>query len=175
MIPANASEPSANSSVVAGILRHSPPSDSTTCCSVAWMTEPAPRNSSDLKKACVNRWNIAAVTDPTPSATNMNPSCDTVEYASTRLMSLVTRPSVAPSTAVVRPMYSTTSRATSATSNTGIMRATRYTPATTMVAAWMSALTGVGPSIASGSQTWNGNCADLPAAPAKTMSIETVR
>ena len=28
-----------------------------------------------------------------------------------------------------------------------------YTPAVTMVAAWMSALTGVGPSMASGSQT----------------------
>ncbi len=26
----------------------------------AWMTEPEPRNSSALKKACVNRWKIAA-------------------------------------------------------------------------------------------------------------------
>src|SRR5690348_13188215 len=34
-----------------------------------------------------------------------------------------------------------------------------------MVAAWMSADTGVGPSIASGSQTYNGNCADFPQAP----------
>ena len=34
-----------------------------------------------------------------------------------------------------------------------------------MVAAWMSALTGVGPAIASGSQTCSGNCADLPTAP----------
>ena len=32
-------------------------------------------------------------------------------------------------------------------------RATMYTPAVTMVAAWISAETGVGPSIASGSQT----------------------
>ena len=31
----------------------------------------------------------------------------------------------------------------------------------------MRALTGVGPSIASGNQTCNGNCADLPMAPAK--------
>ena len=36
-----------------------------------------------------------------------------------------------------------------------------------MVAAWMSALTGVGPSIASGNQTKRGICALLPAAPAK--------
>ena len=38
-------------------------------------------------------------------------------------------------------------------------------PALTMVAAWMSAETGVGPSIASGSQTWSGNWALLPIAP----------
>ena len=41
------------------------------------------------------------------------------------------------------------------------------TPAVTMVAAWMSAETGVGPSIASGSQVWSGTCADLPIAPMK--------
>ena len=34
-----------------------------------------------------------------------------------------------------------------------------------MVAAWMRALTGVGPSIASGSHTWSGNWALLPMAP----------
>ncbi len=39
------------------------------------------------------------------------------------------------------------------------------TPAVTMVAAWMRADTGVGPSIASGSQVWSRNCADLPIAP----------
>ena len=39
------------------------------------------------------------------------------------------------------------------------------TPAVTMVAAWISALTGVGPSIASGSQVWRPICADLPIAP----------
>ena len=38
----------------------------------------------------------------------------------------------------------------------------------------MSALTGVGPSIASGSQTWSGNCALLPTAPAKRSSAMTV-
>ena len=36
-----------------------------------------------------------------------------------------------------------------------------------MVAAWMSALTGVGPSMASGSQTCSGTWPDLPAAPQK--------
>jgi hypothetical protein len=47
----------------------------------------------------------------------------------------------------------------------GDMRATRNTPAVTMVAAWMSADTGVGPSMASGSQVCSRNCADLPIAP----------
>ena len=40
-----------------------------------------------------------------------------------------------------------------------------YTPAVTIVAAWISAETGVGPSIASGSQTYSGICALLPVAP----------
>src|SRR4029079_13036761 len=47
----------------------------------------------------------------------------------------------------------------------GLIRHIRNTPAVTMVAAWMSAETGVGPSIASGSQRYRGNCALLPTAP----------
>ena len=45
------------------------------------------------------------------------------------------------------------------------MRATMKMPAVTMVAAWISAEIGVGPSIESGSQTCSGNCALLPIAP----------
>ena len=44
----------------------------------------------------------------------------------------------------------------------------------TIVAAWMRAETGVGPSMASGSQTWSGNCALLPIAPVKTSSAIAV-
>src|SRR5664279_2601798 len=44
-------------------------------------------------------------------------------------------------------------------------RMTRYTPAVTIVAAWMRAETGVGPSIASSSHDCSGTCADLPQAP----------
>src|SRR5262245_57020318 len=47
-------------------------------------------------------------------------------------------------------------------------------PAATMVAAWISALIGVGPGIASGSQVCSGNCADLPTTPHSTSSIATV-
>ena len=40
----------------------------------------------------------------------------------------------------------------------------------TIVAAWMRALTGVGPSIASGSQVWSGSCADFATAPPSSPS-----
>ena len=49
-----------------------------------------------------------------------------------------------------------------------------YTPAVTMVAAWINALTGVGPSIASGSQTYRGICADFPVAPTNSSSAIAV-
>ncbi len=51
------------------------------------------------------------------------------------------------------------------------MRTTRNTPAVTMVAAWISAETGVGPSIASGSQVCRKNCADLPMAPMNKRTV----
>ena len=50
------------------------------------------------------------------------------------------------------------------------VRAIMYTPAVTIVAAWISAETGVGPAIASGSQTNSGTCADLPVAPIKSRN-----
>ena len=43
-----------------------------------------------------------------------------------------------------------------------------------MVAAWISALTGVGPAIASGSHVCNGNCADFPTAPPSSSSAAVV-
>ena len=53
------------------------------------------------------------------------------------------------------------------------MRLTRNTPAVTMVAAWISADTGVGPSIASGNQTCRPICADLPIAPMNSSTAIT--
>ena len=83
----------------------------------------------------------------------------------TRLMSFCTRPTVAAKKAVVAPKKVTTVSATGASSKSGDRRATMNTPAVTMVAAWMRAETGVGPSMASGSQVCSRNCADLPMAP----------
>ena len=67
--------------------------------------------------------------------------------------------------AVTIPTTATTVRAELDASKMGWALTTRYTPAVTMVAAWIKALTGVGPSIASGSQVCSGSCADLPMAP----------
>src|SRR4249920_2818224 len=67
--------------------------------------------------------------------------------------------------AVIEPIASTNDKAVSDSSNSGDMRATMKIPAVTMVAAWISAEIGVGPSIESGSQTCSGNWADLPIAP----------
>jgi hypothetical protein len=47
-------------------------------------------------------------------------------------------------------------------------------PAVTIVAAWISAEIGVGPSIESGSQTCSGNCALLPMAPTKRQMQMTL-
>ena len=74
-----------------------------------------------------------------------------VEYASTRLMSVCASAMVAANRAVSPPTHATTSSAMGAISKSLWQRATMYTPAVTMVAAWMSADTGVGPSMASGS------------------------
>ena len=86
----------------------------------------------------------------------------------TRLMSFCTRPIVAAKKAVMAPMSVTNCSAFGACSKIGESRATMKTPAVTMVAACISAETGVGPSIASGSQVCRKNCADLPIAPIKS-------
>src|SRR5438093_7188676 len=76
--------------------------------------------------------------------------------------------------AVMAPITSTTERAVSESSYNGDMRATMKMPAVTMVAAWISAEIGVGPSIESGSQTCSGNCALLPMAPMKSRTQMSV-
>ena len=75
---------------------------------------------------------------------------------------------VAAKSAVNAPMNATIVIVFGSRLMSGNMRMTVYTPAETIVAAWIIALTGVGPSIASGSQTCSGNCADLPIVPMKS-------
>src|SRR3989338_3075627 len=141
------------------------------------MTTPAARNRRHLKKACVNTWNreaeypeTPAAPAPNPSAHIMRPSCDKVEKARMRLRSVCAQATTAENRAVTSPTPSTVRSMGSQAENRGKKRAVRYTPATTMVAEWMRAETGVGPSMASGSQTCSGNMADFPQAPAKRHS-----
>src|SRR5215217_4901706 len=110
----------------------------------------------------------------------MYPSWDSVEYATTRLMSFWMMPRKPMNSAVIEPMMRMNDSATSDSSNSGDMRDTMKMPAVTIVAAWISAEIGVGPSIESGSHTCSGNCADLPIAPmnrqmqATVMTIQSV-
>ena len=76
--------------------------------------------------------------------------------------------------AVNAPMTKTTASAVSDSSNRGDIRATMNMPAVTIVAAWINAEIGVGPSMESGSQTCNGACADLPMAPINSRMQMTV-
>src|ERR1700680_5224418 len=89
-------------------------------------------------------------------------------------MSFCRRPIVAAKSDVTQPTTATTASAFGAIENTAFVRAIMYTPAATIVAAWINALTGVGPSIASGSQTYNGSWADFPVAPTKSSSAIAV-
>src|SRR5277367_4758494 len=90
-------------------------------------------------------------------------------------MSLFTIPSKPMKNAVVAPMTNTNDSAVSDCSNSGDMRATMKIPAVTIVAAWISAEIGVGPSIESGSQMCSGTCADLPIAPTKRqMQVKVI-
>src|SRR5260370_30995167 len=88
-----------------------------------------------------------------------------VEYAGTRLISFCTNAIDAARIAVNAPTAATTGEVLGVNWNSAADRATMYTPAVTMVSAWISAATSVGPSIASGSPTYSVNCADLPVSP----------
>src|ERR1700704_4177699 len=101
----------------------------------------------------------------TPSENIINPICDMVENASTLLISVCVHATTAANKAENAPTQVTIRRTVRSMEKTGNNRATKKTPAITMVAAWIRADTGVGPSIASGNQTYSGICALLPVAP----------
>src|SRR5712672_4515470 len=97
-----------------------------------------------------------------------------VEDASTRLMSHCLSAIVAANRAVSAPTPATTAPEIGARAKSTLQRATRYTPAVTIVAAWINADTGVGPCIASGSHVYRGICADLPVQPRNRNSVIAV-
>src|SRR6202048_1618220 len=98
-----------------------------------------------------------------------------VDAASARLMSSLGQPMIAPNISVPAPTMITPRRASGDRLYSGLHRTIRYTPAVTIVAAWINADTGVGPSIASPSQACSGTCADLAQGPALSSSPIQVR
>src|ERR1700738_1644888 len=93
-----------------------------------------------------------------------------VDAASARLMSSLGQPMIAPNISVPAPTMITPRRASGDRLYSGLHRTIRYTPAVTIVAAWINADTGGGPSMASPSQACSGTCADLAQAPASSSS-----
>ena len=90
-------------------------------------------------------------------------------------MSFWATATVAANSAVPTPIQAiSVGTQSSATLSTGLTRTIRYTPAVTIVAAWISADTGVGPSIASGSQKYSGSWALLPTAPRNSITAIAV-
>jgi hypothetical protein len=70
--PAMASQPMMKVTEVIGMNLRRPPIRRMSCSpSRPWITDPDPRNSSALKKACVTMWNTAATYAPVPTARNM--------------------------------------------------------------------------------------------------------
>src|SRR3984885_16090211 len=90
-------------------------------------------------------------------------------------MSSLAQPMIAPNISVTAPTMITPSRASGDRLYSGLDRTIRYTPAVTIVAAWINADTGVGPSIASPNQACSGTCADLAQAPSSSNSPIAVR
>src|SRR5437868_5617693 len=78
---------------------------------------------------------------------------------------------VAARNSVTQPITAITSSASGV--KIGYTRPTKNTPAATIVAECTSAETGVGPSMASGSQVCSGNCALLPTQPQKMPTPAT--
>jgi len=90
-----------------------------------------------------------------------------VEYAITFLMSLWNNPTSELNIVVIAPNHKHSNSTVLLYSINGDVRIKRYTPAVTIVAACINALTGVGPSIAIGNQTCKPTCALFAIAPIK--------
>jgi hypothetical protein len=60
-IPAIARQPIKKAICVTGISFLNPPISFISLLCTIWITAPAPRNNNDLKKACVNKWNMEAI------------------------------------------------------------------------------------------------------------------
>lgn len=96
--------------------------------------------------------------------TIISPSWLEVEKATIFLISFCVKAQIAMNKVVMAPRHSVRLWINMLFSIRGWKRISKNTPATTMVLEWSRAETGVGPSIAEGSQGWRPSWADLPVA-----------
>ncbi len=117
----------------------------------------------------------AALPAETATPASMYATWLMVDQASSRFRSSWANAATAAPVMLIDAITAATSSAPGTARYSGSRRATRNTPAATMVAAWIRAEIGVGPSIASGNQVCSGNWADLPATPARKRSAAASR
>lgn len=171
-VPVRARLPIVRQDVVRGARWCIPPIFRMSCSSLRlWMIEPEQRKSIALKKAWVQMCRKASWGWLSPMVTIIKPSWLEVEKATIFLISFWVRAQVAVKRVVRAPEHRHSVRAVGLFSIRGLVRMRRKIPATTIVLECSRAETGVGPSMAEGSQGWSPNCADFPiAARIKAMS-----
>lgn len=125
-------------------------------------------NSMALKNAWVQIWRKAKYGWLIPSVTIIRPSWLDVEKATIFLISFWVRAQIAVNNVVIAPRHSMAVMIVLLLEVSGWNRIIRKTPATTIVLECSRAETGVGPSIAEGSQGCSPNWADLPVAATKS-------
>lgn len=164
-VPVRARLPNVRQDDVKGVRWCIPPIFRISCSSLRlWITEPEHRKSIALKNACVQMWRNASCGWFRPMVTIMRPSWLEVEKATIFLISFWVRAQIAVNSVVIAPRHRQMVRAAWLCSMRGLIRTRRKIPATTIVLECSRAETGVGPSIAEGSQGWSPNCADFPVA-----------
>lgn len=126
--------------------------------------DPEHMNSMALKKAWVQICKNARYGWLMPIVTTIRPSWLEVENATIFLISFCVRAQIAVNRVVIAPKHSVRVWISWLFSVRGWKRMSRKTPATTMVLEWSRAETGVGPSMAEGSQGCSPSWADFPAA-----------
>lgn len=152
-MPVSARLPIIKQEEVRGSSLCRPPIFRMSCSSLRlWIIEPEHRNSMALKKAWVQICRKARWGWLRPMVTIIRPSWLDVENATIFLMSFWVRAQAAVKRVVRAPKQRQMVRISWLFSIKGCSRMRRKMPATTIVLEWSRAETGVGPSIAEGSQ-----------------------
>lgn len=152
-VPVRARLPSVRQEDVKGVRWCIPPILRMSCSSLRlWMTEPEQRKSIALKNAWVQIWRKASCGWFRPMVTIIRPSWLDVEKATIFLMSFWVRAQTAVNKVVRAPRQRQIVSAVWFCSRRGLIRTRRKMPATTIVLECRRADTGVGPSMADGSQ-----------------------